>query len=261
MEYPKVLDQATAHQPELIWRDFAMHNLHIEHDKLQWLKDIVDIIDAHRFEDDFCHGIDTSYDWNLNESPGESGVDTPTCTDMVNGVLLLKTEGDANDYGELTQFCECWKLADCYPLYAEIRFKLSEVTNAAFWFGFVVGESYFGGPADYVVFNKDDTDTEMEFTNAITGGAAPTNSDTGIDLVADTWYRLGIHWDGAGTLRYFVIEDGDYPQTILATGWHSTNIPTTELQLGFGVQQGASAQDAVSLYVDYIKCSQKRVIE
>jgi len=265
MEYPKVLDNSTAHQPELIWRDFAMHNLHIEHDKLQWLKDIVDIIDAHRFEDDFCNTPclvteDGCGTWEINEMPRVSGLAAPACNDMVNGVLVLTTGGDASDYGELVQACECWKLSNCYPLYAEIRFKLSEITNSAFWFGLVTGESYFVTPADYVVFHKDDTDASIEFANIITGGVI-NDTDTGIDLEAATWYRLGFHWDGGGTLRWFVIQDGDYPQTVLAAGSHITNIPTTELQLGFGIQQGAAAQAAVSMYIDYVKCVQKRVIE
>jgi len=264
MEYPKVLDNDDAHQPELIWRDFAMHNLHIQHDKLQWLKDIVDIMDAHRFEDDFCNTPclvteDGCGTWEINEMPRTSGLIAPVCNDMVNGVLVLTTGGDADDYGELVQACECWKLSNCYPLYAEIRFKLSDAINSASWFGLVTGESYFVAPNDYVVFLNDDGNANLGFANEITGGA-PTATDTGVDLVALDWYRLGFHWDGAGTLHWFVIEDGDYPQTVLATGVHTTNIPTTELQLGFGIQQGAAAKGAVSMYIDYVKCAQKRVI-
>lgn len=255
MEYPKT--DVGEHQPQLIWRDFLMRNVRIQHDKMLWLKDMIDIIDAHRFEDDFCHGIDTSYDWNLNEYPGDSGVDTPSCTDNVNGVLKLTTEGDDGDYGELTQMCECWKLVNCYPLYAEIRFYLDEITDSGFWFGLTTGESYFSAPNDAVLFHKDDGDAYLDFRTSLDGTDTPTTEI--LTLIADTWYRLGMHWDGDGTVRYFVIQDGDFPQTIIATGLHATNIPTTELQLGFGVLAGKAA--AISLYVDYLKCVQKRVIE
>ncbi|GAJ19236.1 unnamed protein product, partial [marine sediment metagenome] len=61
------------------------------------------------------------------------------------------------------------------------------------------------------------------------------------------------------TIRYFIIQDGDFPQTILATGSHTTNIPTTELSFGFGIQAGAAVEK--SLFVDYVKSVQKRVIE
>ena len=254
-KYPKI--SVGAHQPEHIWREFEMFNIHINAHKQRWLKDVCDIMDRHRFEDDFCHTPDTSYDWNLSQSPAGSGVATPGCTDMVNGVLDLATEGDDDDNGELTQMCECWKLDNCYPLYGEIRFKLSDVLQSDFWFGYIETASWFTTPDNYVVFKKDDGDAALDFANALTGTATTT---TGIaTLVALTWYRLGIHWDGDGTIRYFLIQDGNFPQTILATGSHTTNIPTTELAFGFGIQAGEAA--AKHLYVDYVKSAQKRVIE
>lgn len=255
MEYPKT--NVGEHQPELIWRDFLMRNVRIEHDKMLWLKDMIDIIDAHRFEDDFCHIPDETYDWYLSQTPAGSGVSTPACTDMVNGVLDLATEGDDDDNGELTQMCECWELVSCYPLYGEIRFKLSDATDSDFWFGYIQTHSWFTTPNEYAVFHKEDNDAYLDFSNAL-GGVA-TDALQLITLADLTWYRLGIHWDGNGTIRYFVIQDGDFPQTILATGSHTTNIPTTQLTFGFGIQQG-EAQVAKHLYVDYVKSVQKRVI-
>jgi len=244
MEYPKVLDNDDAHQPELLWRDFRMHNLHIQHDKMLYLKDVIDIIDAHR----------------LLESPGTSGVDTVACADEVNGVLELVTEGDDDDNGELVQQCECWKLVDCYPLYAELRFKISDAEQTDFWFGLITGAAGFfaGPPNDYVVFKKDDGDNNLDFANATNG--AGNDTDTTFDLVDDTWYRLGFHWDGDTTIRWFVIQDGDFPQTVLATGTVATSIvQDEELTIGFGIQAGEAA--AKTLSVDYIKCVQMRVIE
>ena len=255
MEYPKT--NVGEHQPQLIWRDFLMRNVHIQHDKFMWLKDMIDIIDAHRFEDDFCNYLDTTYKWNLDESPAESGIATEQCADQVNGVLDFVTNGLDDAYGELTQPCECWKLVDCYPLYGEIRFKLSDATDSDFWFGYIQTHSWFTLPNEYAVFHKEDGDAYLDFSNALAGVA--TAATQLITLVDDTWYRLGIHWDGDGTIRYFVIQDGDFPQTVLATGSHATNIPTTELAFGFGLRAGEAV--AKHLYVDYVKSAQKRVIE
>ena len=261
MEYPKVLDNDEALHPELIWRDFNMHNLHIQHDKMLYLKDVIDIIDAHRFVDDFCNLPDVTYIWDLLESPGTSGVDAVACADEVNGVLELVTEGDDDDNGELVQQCECWRLDDCYPLFAELRFKLDDAEDSDFWFGLITGAAgwFAGPPNDYVVFNKDDGDNNLDFVNDLTGAAAAIDTDTGIDLVDDTWYRIAFHWDGAGTIRWWVIQDGAFPQTILATGTVTAAIPTTEMTIGFGVQAGGAA--AKTLSVDYLKIVQKRVIE
>jgi len=256
MEYPKT--DVGEHQPQLIWRDFLMRNVRIQHDKMLWLKDMIDIIDAHRFEDDFCNFLDIEYKWNLDESAAGSGIKTQECEDMVNGVFDFDTNGEDEAYGELTQPCECWKLVSCYPLYGEIRFKLSDVTASEFWFGYTQDNSWLISPADeYAVFHKDDGDASLYFSNAL--GAVPKDSGKLITLVNDTWCRLGIHWDGDGTIRYFVIQDGDFPQTILATGSHTTYIPTSELGFGFGLRAGAA--DVKHLYVDYVKSVQKRVIE
>lgn len=261
MEYPKVLDNALAHQPELIWRDFAMHNLHIQHDKLQWLKDITDIMDAHRFEDDFCGTPclcteDGCGVWDINEMPRVSGLAAPICTDAVNGVLNLTTGGDDDDYGEMIQCCECWQLVNCYPLYAEGRFHLDDAIQSDFWFGLIQRTTWFGGCNNYVVVRQADGSDALIASTSL--GGVVTNQATGCIMGSHTWGRIGIHWDGAGTIRWWVIQDGDYPQTVLCTGQITTTIPVTELALGFGVMAGEDA--AKTLLVDYVKCAQKRVI-
>jgi len=246
-----------AHQPELIWRDFDMFNIHINAHKQRWLKDMIDIIDAHRFVDDFCNDLGIDDRWTLSESPSASGISLEKCVDLVNGVFDFDTNGEDDAYGELTQPCECWKLVNCYPLYGEIRFKLSDVTESDFWFGYIQTHSWFTTPNNYVVFKKDDGDAFLDFATRLAAATATATNQI-LTLINDTWYRLGIHWDGEGTIRYFVIQDGDFPQTILATGSHTTNIPTTELAFGFGIRAGAAA--IKHLYVDYVKSAQKRVI-
>ena len=260
MEYPKVLDNDEALHPELTWRDFNMHNMHIQHDKMLYLKDVIDVMDAHRFVDDFCNLPDVTYIWDLIQSPGNSGIETVACVaDEVNGVLELVTEGDDDDTGELVQQCECWRLDNCYPLYAELRFKLDDALNSDFWFGLILGAVGFfvGPPNDYVVFKKDDDNNNLDFANAT--NTVGNDTDTGIDLVDDTWYRIAFHWDGDGTIRWWVIQDGDFPQTILATGTVTTHIvQDEELTIGFGVRAGEIG--AKTLSVDYLKIAQKRVI-
>lgn len=253
-KFPKT--DIPAHQEEQIIRDFNMFNYHINSTKMRWLKDVVDIIDAHRFVDDFCHNIDEKI-YNVDvvqEGQGDASYD---CTDMVNGVLLLTTDNAEDDNIEITQVCECWKFVDCYPLYAEMRFKIYDVSESEFWFGLIQGDNYFTAPDNFAVFEKDSTDLNLEF--CIANGGTGTENLTGHTLSDLTWLRLGFHWDGDDTVRWFVIQDGNAPQTILFTGSLTANIPTTELGLGFGLQN-ASAQ-VNYMYIDYIKCAQLRVIE
>jgi len=254
-KFPKV--GVGTHQPEQIWRDWEMFNIHINAHKQRWLKDVIDIMDCHRLEEDFCGLPDTSFDWNLAQSPAGSGAITPACIDMVNGVLDFSTEGDDGDNAELTQMCECWQMVACYPLYGEIRFYLSDVLDTDFWFGYILAHTWFTAPNDYAVFHKDDGDALLDFATRV-GGAVATEATNMATLVNDTWYRLGIHWDGQGTIRYFLFQDGNFPQTVLATGAITTNIPIQVMSFGFGIQAGATA--AKHLYVDYVKSAQLRVI-
>ena len=244
-------------QQEQIWRDWQMFNIHINSHKMRWLKDVTDILDCHRFEDDFCNCPDTTFTYYLYQWPGTSGIETLCCTDAVNGVLDMLTGPDDDDQAELTQYCECWKCVNCYPFYGEIRFWLDDDDQNEFWFGYIQNHSWFAGTQNAIVFHKDDGDQLLDFDTTLAG---VTTTTTGIATMTQcTWYRLGIHWDGSGTVRYFLIQDGNFPQTILATGSHTTNIPTTELAFGFGLRNGEAV--AKNLYVDYIKSAQLRVIE
>ena len=264
LQYPK--SNIGSHQEEQIWRSPFMANTHINAHKLRFLKNIVDPIDCHRFIDDFCNQPNTDFIWYEHEHPAGSGVTGPECTDQVNGVLSVTTGGDEDDSGEITQMCECWKLAACYPLYAEIRMRIVSPSGLVgparspdFWFGLVEDNQWFALPTNWVAIHKDATDWDFEFGTS--NGGVSTNMDNLYSPVNwNTWYRLGIHWDGVTTLRYFIIEDGNYPQTILATGTKTDNIPmAAELGLGFGIRQGAG--ESIALSVDYIKCCQLRVIE
>jgi len=249
-----------AHQEQQIIRDFNMFNYHINSHKMRWLKDVIDIIDAHRRMFDFCEDLDSGIMWNVDTVALGTSSPTYTCRNEVNGVLQLVTDNADNDNIEVTRLCECWKLVDNYPLYTEIRFKLDEVLTSNFWFGLITGTSFFvaGPPDDCVVFENDGADANLEITNRVNGAGNETL--TGHTLVDDTWLRLGIHWDGDGTIRWFVIQDGDAPQTILFTGNITTSIcQDEEFTIGFGVQnQGAETRN---MYIDYVKICQKRVIE
>jgi hypothetical protein len=235
--------------------DIEVLNYHINHDKWAWYR-LMDPTFAHRFVDDFCESLDDGIRWDVAAVEAGSGSATYTCTDAVNGVLLLQNDDADNDSLQIARLCECWKLVDGYPLYAEIRFQVNDATQLDMFFGLVTGQAWFTAPNDYVVFHKDDGDANIDFTNALNGTA--TTVDTGQDLEDDTWIILGFHWDGDATLRWFVFRDSD--RYCLATGTSITNIvQDEELTLAFGVQNGEAV--AKSMQVDYVKCVQKRVRE
>jgi hypothetical protein len=239
-------------QPELFIRDIEFLNYHINHDKWDWFRNF-GIIDAHRDGDDF--DVYAAGDWTINATGAGA---TEALEDIVNGVLSLTTGATENDGDELTRVPEAFLLHDGNPFYAEMRFKISEVIQCDFWFGLITGNTWFTPPDDYAVFHKEDGDVNLDFSCAMNGTA--TDVDTTIDLEAITWLRIGFHWDGHDTIRWFVFTDSDEPQICAATGTITTNIPTDEyMTIGFGFLTGETAEKI--LYVDYFKAVQKRVIE
>lgn len=248
---------AGAHQKELYIRDIEFLNYHFNHDKWDWFK-LFTLPYAHRLELDFC--CFDSDCWTITTTEAGSGSATEACTDMVNGVLLITNAGGLNDLDELVYGCECFKLVDNFPLYAEIRVRIDDPDHASFWFGLITGTSWFTAPNDYAVFYIPAVDDSLYLGTSLNGNV--TNTDTGIDLSDNTWYRLGFHWDGAGIIRYFVfLESATYPfGYCIATGQVTTNIcQDEELALGFGLRNDEA--DAHQMWIDYAMCVQKRVIE
>ena len=178
--------------------------------------------------------------------------------DIPNGVLSLTTAATENDGDELVRTGETFLLQDGNPFYAEMRFKLNLAIQSDFWFGLIIGNTWFTTPTDYAVFHTDDGDANLDFRSV--KNSVGTNVDTGIDLTNLGWIRVGFHYDGNDTLRWFVFTDGDEPQVCSAMGTITENIPNDEnLSIGFGLLAGSAA--ITILYVDYFKAVQKRVIE
>lgn len=243
------------HQIQKHINDIEFLNYHFNHDKWAWYR-MFDITEAHRSVDDFDFW-DNAEEWDYNEVEIGQGSSTAALTDMVNGVLLLTTAAGDNDLVEVYRNAEAWKLVASYPLYAEIRFKCSDATQTDIFFGLIqAGPPYSGTITDGVYFRKDDGDANIDFVTMLNTVAEA--EDTTIDLEDTTWIRLGFHWDGDSTVRWFVIRDAD--RYVLATGSHTTYIcQDEELVLGFALRNGEAV--VKYLWVDYVKCVQKRAIE
>jgi len=241
------------HQPQRFIHDIQFLNYHINHDKWDWFKFFTPEFAA-RIEEHFFKWNPT--DWTITTVEA-AGAATEAISDHVNGVLLVTNGTADDDRDEITTQAESFKLLDNYPLYASMRFKISDPTQSDLWFGLIPAASYWAAtPDDGVLFSKQDGDANLDFITRY--NAAQALTDTGIDLEALTWLRLGFHWDGDHTVRYFVFRDSDL--YCLAQGSHTTYIcQDQEFRFGFGLMNGEA--DAKAIYVDYIKCAQRLAIE
>jgi len=242
-QFPQVI--TGTHQKQLFIHDIDFLNYHFNHDKWDWFKNYVPEY-ANRFEDHFNRYA--AADWTITTVEA-AGAATEALSDHVNGVLLVTNGTADDDRDELVNVAEAFRLYDNFPTYCALRFKISDATQSDFWFGLINATSYWAAtPDDAVIFSKQDGDANLDFITRT--NAAQALTDTGIDLTDLGWIRVGFHWDGHDTVRYFVYRD--YDMFCLAQGSHTTYIAQDEeLRLGFGLRNGAAAAKAI--YVDYIR--------
>jgi len=245
-QFPK--DDLGGSVPELFIRDIEFLNSHINHDKWMWFKNF-DIIDAQRVEDDFTYYVTGDF-WTGVLTGGSGSI---AVSDAVNGHIVLTTHTDTGDSAELYQTNETWRLYDNHPLYFEARVKVTNGLTDLMYVGMGnANGNYAAGFADGVYF-KSDGDGNLDF--AVENNTVVTSTDTGIDLENLTWLRLAFHWDGSGTIRWFVFDDD---QACLATGSVTSGFAQDEeFNLAFGVK---TPTGAVAIYCDYIKCVAKRYV-
>jgi hypothetical protein len=235
--------------PELYLMDLYPLNTHINHDKWDVIRQYVDLRTAVRLEDDFLKDLG-AVDWTVTKT----GAGTNVITDAANGVLLITNAAADNDKTQYLSKGQSFILKPGFPLYVEGRFKINEVVQSDFFFGLVDAEYLGASTAHGVYFHKDDGSASLLI--AVEDSTVVVDLDTGIDAVAATYVVLAFHYDGAGTVRWFVFTDAGI---VLAQGEITAGFPLNEeLFLGFGAMNGEAV--AKNLSVDYVKAVMARIV-
>ncbi len=234
--------------PELYLMDLYPLNYHINHDKWDAIRQYVDLRAAVRLEDDFL-GSPTAA-WAVTKT----GAGTNVLTDIANGVLLITNAAADNDKVQYLSNGQSFILKPGFPVYVEGRFKISDVLQSDFFFGLVDAEYLGASTANGVYFHKDDGDANLDI--AVEDTTTVVTADTGIDAVDATWLVLAFHYDGAGTVRWFIFTDAGI---VRAQGEITAGFPlNVELFLGFGLMNGEAV--AKNLQVDYVKAVMARIV-
>jgi hypothetical protein len=175
-------------------------------------------------------------------------------TDAVNGVLLITNAAADNDKTQYLSNGQSFILKPGFPIYLEGRFKINEVVQSDFFFGLVDAEYLGASTAHGVYFHKDDGTASLLI--AVEDATIVADVDTGIDAVAATYVVLAFHYDGAGTIRWFIFTDAGI---VTAQGEITAGFPLNEeLYLGFGLMNGEGV--AKNLSVDYVKAVMARIV-
>jgi hypothetical protein len=105
----------------------------------------------------------------------------------------------------IEMFLDGFSLKGCPAFIWESRIKVANLNGGGSEFTFRAGIATTStiGPADGLWFQYDQTDASWSARVDATA-SAPQTTDTGVDVVANTWYYLTIVCDGGGAAFYYI---------------------------------------------------------
>ena len=181
-------------------------------------------------------------DWVITTVEAGAGDATEAlAADERYGALLLTNDAADDDSDSLQLNEESWKLEAGERLWFEARVKISDATQSDFFIGLGITDTTPLATSDRVGFEKNDGDANIDVLTE--KDSTETNTDSGVDIVADTYVKLGFYWDGVSAVRFYV------NRNLVAT--HTTNVPDDEnLCVTIHIQNGEAA--AKTATIDYI---------
>jgi len=172
--------------------------------------------------------------------------------DTTGGWLRIITDGDDDDFHDFRTTQEMFKLASGKPLWYEARIATTDATQNDWCIGLMnastTSPSSFTA-TDGIYFKKDDGDANIDAAMSKNSTTTLSTGDTLADQADSTMVRLGMVYDGASSVMFYV--DGVLKKT------YTANLPSDEfLKPVFKIQTGTGAAD--TLYIDYVKVIQIR---
>ena len=201
------------------------------------------------YMDDFLRvAMDATNDWTVLKDGNATAL---IAADTVNGVLALTSEATTDDDGASIQGNEIFKAASDKSIWFETKLQNNKVAQSEICVGLTV--NFTTNPeamltaADRIVFQVNDGDASILCKTEASG--TETSTDSGIDMVDDTYVTLGFRVSGTGRVDFYV------NRNLVAT--HTTNIPTTELAMAAMSISGDNLGTRATL-IDYIFASATR---
>lgn len=215
---------------------------------------IPDPTSVHVFMDDFDKF--NPGDWLITRIHTGTTAGSEVTTDA-DGAVLVVTPANGDDDStffqlkstpNITTASEIFTFEAGKKLWFKARLKCSDVTQSDFIMGLQAADTTpLTSPANCVWFKKDDGDAYLDF--GIYSSSVSLLSDTAIaTLTNDTYFTVGFYAYSTGYCAYFV-NDVEVGSTTVA-------LPSTELTISFGIQNGAAAAKILS--VDYICAIKQR---
>ena len=198
-------------------------------------------------EDDFVYELDTG--WTAIK---DSGATVAIVADTVGGELAITSAGTTENDGGSVQGNEIFAVAANKNMFFQTRIKNNDVDQSDICVGFTV--NFATNPenmltaTDRIVFQVDDGDASILCKTEKDG--TETSTDSGVDMVDDTYIKLGIACSGTGKVEFFINDN------LVAT--HGTNIPDDEnLAIAARSLSGSASGTRVTT-IDYLMGARTR---
>lgn len=203
------------------------------------------------YMDDFTGiAIDGTNDWNI--SVKDSGATTAIVADTLNGEIAITSAATTDDDGGSIQGNEIFKVQTDKSIWFETRIKCNDADQTDICVGltvnFVTNPENMLTAADRIVFQVNDGNASILCKTEKNG--TETSTDSGIDLVDDTYIRLGFWAYSTGSVQFFV------NRQLVAT--HTTNIPDDEELAIAAMSVSGSATGTRVTTIDYLFCAADR---
>lgn len=188
-------------------------------------------------------------DWTITTKEDGAGSATEALDDADGGVLLVTNAGGDDDNDFFNKKGESFTLESGKKAWFRSRFKVSNATGSDFVIGLQQTDTSPLSVNNGVYFQKDDGDTNLDFKSS-NGGA--TLAASALATVADdTYVTVGFYHAGGTEIQYF---SDNVKRGSLEV--ETTYLPTTELTVSFGLQNGTTSARTMS--VDYIFAAKER---
>jgi hypothetical protein len=210
---------------------------------------------------DFLRDIEvatSSWTYNVTNSTAPT-----TVNDAKGGTVTYTNTAGNNDRIEAYTSSEKYKLDIGDWLVFKARMQSSEASAVDLFHGLVITDSDYLGDAavasDIIGFLKDDGDANIDFVFTA-GSAAYTRQNAIATLSAAAWTELCfvVKMDEitAGKGRIWVLVNGEFVNSGGSAGTEVSGLPTTELCIGTGIQNGNTTANTMTM--DYIGAIQSR---
>jgi hypothetical protein len=158
---------------------------------------------------------------------------------IANNTITLTTAGSGTDDAAITTDAVSFYRSD--EPYGETKVKLTSIADMQFYFGFIKDSNELC----YMIF---DPAVSANWYLAVNGGGTTTTTDTGIPVVAATYYKIGVGCDTAG--KPFALIDNKLIEPITAVATTGNRASADPMYLSaLIIESTASAKVATLRYL------------